>query len=616
MSTAHETAELDVEVSSDQRELVVITGNETSRRLIPWTGTIVLGRSKECDVAITSPSLSRRHAALHLDGNALAIEDLGSSNGTTVRGKRVASRARAEFEIGEPVVVGDVTIRVEHSQGILRPRRIWLHDYFEARLEEECLRAERGDSQFSVIRVRCDRPEADLVVRDALTAVLRVYDVIGRYARGEFEILLVDTPADRAEASAERIRRQLERLGMAAAVGLASFPADGRGPDALQERSAERAHPKGHAPPPAPDPRLSTVMSQIHALIARIAPTPINVLVLGETGVGKEVIAERIHAASDRAGHPLLRINCAALSETLLESELFGHERGAFTGAVATKRGLLETADGGTVFLDEIGEMPLSLQAKLLRVIEDRTVQRVGGLEPRTINVRFVAATNRNLDYEVERKGFRQDLFFRLNGATIKIPPLRERVSEIETLAYQFVSRFAGEIGRGPMDIAEDAMALLKWYSWPGNIRELRNVIERAVILSQDDVITTEHLPVAKIRATYTSTHSATITGTPRGHTPPRSQQPTPRVRPRAPTSPPVNGVPASAGGGDVREELDRLEHAADQLVRRRIEEALAACNGNQTYAARMLGVSRGTLLKRLDKYAIGRPRQPRKPRD
>jgi len=599
---------------SPRRELVVIDRRETTRHLLPWAGAVVLGRARESDVAISHSSLSRRHAILHLHDAGLEVEDLGSSNGTRLRGQRIVPHVPTPFELGEAILIGDITIRVDRVAGSLRPRRIWPHDYFDARLEEECLRAERGGPVFAVIRVRCATSDDDLRARDALTAVLRVYDVIGRYAEGELEVLLVDTPLDRAEASAARIRRQLERAGIRAGVGLATFPADGRSPDRLQDQSAMSAHGTAPAIVRAADPAAAGPMAQIQLVVDRVAPTPINILILGETGVGKDVLAERIHHASDRAQRPLLQINCAALSESLLESELFGHERGAFTGAVQTKRGLLETADGGTVFLDEIGEMPIALQAKLLRVIENRVVQRVGGLEPRAIDVRFLAATNRNLEAEIERKGFRRDLYFRLAGATIKIPPLRERISEIEALAHQFASRFAEEIGRGPIDISEDAMTLLKWYGWPGNIRELRNVIERAVILSHDDVITTEHLPVAKIRSTYTTpTHDAR-TGTPRSHIR-GDMTPRSRVPPRTatPSSSDHRASGLARGEATVHDELQRLEHAADQLMRRRIQEALAACSGNQTYAARMLGISRGTLLKRIEKYGIGRPRKRRR---
>ena len=593
-----------------QLELLVIVGDNTTRRLVPRAGSFVLGRAGDCDIAIPDASVSRRHAVLHV-GDDLAIEELGSINGTLVRGELVPPDERIAIELGEPVVLGDVTVRLERAEGSHRPRRIWIHDYFEARLEEECLRTDRIGGTFTVVRIRCESPGLHLPVRDVLISALRIYDVIGQYAPGEFEVLLVDTPEERAGVTCARIRRGLDERELRATIGTATCPADGRSPDALQERVGQRAHAGDASPPPASAPRDVSPMTELHALVDRIAPTPINVLILGETGVGKDVLAERLHEASERAGRPFVRINCAALSESLLESELFGHERGAFTGAVQTKPGLLETADGGTVFLDEIGEMPLPLQSKLLRVIEDRKVLRVGGLEPRAINVRFVSATNRNLDFEVERKGFRQDLFFRLNGTTVRIPPLRERVNEIEALAYEFVRRFSEQIGRGnTVEIAEDAMTLLKWYSWPGNIRELRNVIERAVILCHDDLITAEHLPVAKIRAMSAPTTHGTATpasaATPSTTTPDKGHR---RRAPRlaAPAAPKAPAPPPS-----VEAEHERLARESAELERRSIEEALAACGGNQTHAARRLGIARGTLIKRLEKYGFTRPRRPR----
>ncbi|KYF75892.1 Fis family transcriptional regulator, partial [Sorangium cellulosum] len=225
-----------------------------------------------------------------------------------------------------------------------------------------------------------------------------------------------------------------------------------------------------------------SAMRAVYELAERVARGPINILLLGETGVGKEVLAESIHRASPRAQRPLLRLSCVALSESLLESELFGHERGAFTGAVRAKPGLLETAEGGTVFLDEIGELPLSIQAKLLRVIEERKVMRVGGLTPTKIDVRFISATHRNLEAEVSRGAFRQDLYFRLNGVTLTIPPLRERPGEVAALAQLFAERtakelFPSEASAGTVPISPAALVGLQRHSWPGNIRELRNVI-------------------------------------------------------------------------------------------------------------------------------------------
>jgi DNA-binding NtrC family response regulator len=217
-------------------------------------------------------------------------------------------------------------------------------------------------------------------------------------------------------------------------------------------------------------------------LVQRVAEGSISVLIIGETGVGKEVLAGRIHELSPRRERPFVRINCAALSETLLESELFGHERGAFTGADRAKPGLLATADGGSVLLDEIGELPAATQVKLLRVLEQREILPVGGLKPVPIDVRFLAATNRDLEQEVRRGSFRQDLYFRMAGITLRVPPLRHRADEIPKLAAAFLGRACQEMKRAPSVLSAEALRLLCGYSWPGNIRELRNVIERAVL--------------------------------------------------------------------------------------------------------------------------------------
>jgi DNA-binding NtrC family response regulator len=302
--------------------------------------------------------------------------------------------------------------------------------------------------------------------------------------------------------------------------------------------------------PPRPV-ATSSSMEVLQGLVTRVAKSNLSVLILGETGAGKEVLAARVHNLSPRAEKPFLKLNCAALAEQLLESELFGHERGAFTGAVQAKPGLLETADTGTIFLDEIGEMPLPLQAKLLRVLEDRQVLRVGALKPRTIDVRFVAATNRDLVAESAAGRFRQDLYFRLNGISLFLPPLRQRIAEIEPLALRFAS------GRTFTDRARRA---LESYPWPGNVRELKNVIERAVVLSDREVLDAEDLGL------------------------------------EAPKAPP-------AEAGLLKDDVDALEQ-------RRILDVLAQCEGNQTKAAKMLGISRGTLITRMEKFGVARPRK------
>src|ERR1044071_272910 len=306
----------------------------------------------------------------------------------------------------------------------------------------------------------------------------------------------------------------------------------------------------------------------ITAVVRDVAAGTANVLILGETGVGKEVLAQTLHQLSARPG-PLMRINCAALSESLLERELFGHERGAFTGATARKSGLLEAAHAGTVFLDEIGEVPLAIQAKLLRAIEQREVTRIGATRPVAIDARFIAATNRDLPAEVDAGRFRGDLFFRLDGVTLVVPPLRERRHLIAPLALGFLERGTRPDG-GTRRLTAEAIAALEAYAWPGNVRELRAVIERARLLARSDEIRADHLMFAR----------------PAGPATPK------------PAEPGAPGDPALVGLSPEQ----RTER--DQLV-----ALLHACAGNQTRTAHRLGIPRTTLANRLSILRIPRPR-------
>jgi len=333
---------------------------------------------------------------------------------------------------------------------------------------------------------------------------------------------------------------------------------------------------------PAPIPvsvAQDEAMRQLRQLAERAAAGTINVLVTGETGVGKELLAETVHRLSPRKDGPYVCLNCAALSETLLESELFGHERGAFTGAFQAKAGLLETAGGGSLFLDEVGELPMATQAKVLRVIETREVTRLGSLKPRRIDVRFIAATNRDLEAEVARGTFRRDLYFRLNGITLTIPPLRERVSEIPNLAEMFVRKICRELGRPEPRLPSSVIALLEGYAWPGNIRELKNMMERAVLLCTGDTIGPEHLPPERLGAWSPS-------GSGSGPVP-------------SPSSPP--SMPAATERGLT---------ATQEVERRRMIDALNVCAGNQSRAAKMLGISRRNFVSKLDTYRIPRPKK------
>jgi transcriptional regulator with GAF, ATPase, and Fis domain len=318
-------------------------------------------------------------------------------------------------------------------------------------------------------------------------------------------------------------------------------------------------------------------MQAVHRLIDLVADSELSVLLLGETGVGKTTTAEALHAKSCRASKAFLRLHCPSFPEALLESELFGHEKGAFTGAAVTKPGLIESADGGTVFLDEIGELPLATQAKLLSVVENREVLRLGSLKARRVDVRFVTATNRDLEAHVAAGNFREDLFFRLNGLSILIPPLRERVAEIAGFARAFLEAAATRAGRPPPILPETTLRMLVEHRWPGNVRELRNVMDRLVVLCREPVLLPEHLvSLGALRSVSTSVSTA----------PAITEQPVPESK----------SEPSS-----LRAELDAVE-------RERIERALETCNGNQSRVAKLLGMSRRSLIRRLEAYGIKRP--------
>jgi two-component system response regulator AtoC len=321
---------------------------------------------------------------------------------------------------------------------------------------------------------------------------------------------------------------------------------------------------------------VPSAMAEVRRLLALAAKSAISILLLGETGVGKEVAAEAIHDGSPRAKMKLVRLNCAAFTESLLDSELFGHEKGSFTGAVRAKPGLLESADGGTVFFDEVAELPLATQVKLLRVLENREVRRIGGMEARKIDVRFVSATNRDVRSLVSSGAFREDLYYRLNGMTVTVPPLRERRQEIPELVSTFVARECDRAGRPTLTVEPDAMSVLSAHRWPGNIRELRNVVDRAVMLAPGSVISREHVVMDPAPQTPSSLG---------GH----------------PQTPGSQSSPGHAV--DLRADVDAYERA-------RVVEALERAGGNQTKAAQLLGLTRRVLISRLEAHNLPRPRK------
>lgn len=446
-------------------------GGMVSKEL-PRTGRVTVGRSPTCDIPIQHSSVSREHAVFH-GGSPVEVEDLGSTNGTTVGGVSIARATRVAVEPGLVIAIGAAVLVVHGG--------------------------------FAPLTHATEQQPASL-------------------GRPEERALII---------------------------------ADDR-------------------------------MRELHRVVDLVAKGDLSVVLLGETGTGKDVLADAIHHRSPRAGAPYVRINCGALPDALLESELFGYERGAFTGAVRPKAGLFEMADGGTVFLDEIAELPLSMQVKLLRVLENREITRVGGVRPRRIDVRIVSATNRDLLQRVEAGEFRQDLYFRLDGISLAIPPLRERRREIAPLARGFVREACLRTGRSPLRITDQAIALLETCPWPGNVRELKNAVERAVTLCSGLAIDVANLaPPGSVFGPSRGVVAARLSGPP------------------APA--PEEDEPSANLG--LHEDA-RL--ATQAIERRRIAEAMERCGGNQTRAAKLLQISRRTLVTRLTEYGFARPLKDR----
>lgn len=372
-----------------------------------------------------------------------------------------------------------------------------------------------------------------------MTAYASVETAVEAIRKGAYDYLTKPLDFDKLRLTVQRamehLRLQAENRQLKADLG----------------RDLNRSHIIGHSP----------AMCALLETVAQVAPTEATVLITGESGTGKELIAKSIHHNSPRKDRPLVVVNCAALSETLLESELFGHEKGAFTGADRRREGRFKQADRGTIFLDEIGETSAAMQAKLLRVIQEREIQRVGGDETLSVDVRILAATNQNLEEAVENGRFREDLFYRLNVVTLRIPPLRERTDDIPLLAQHFLEKYAGKNRKNVKGFSPLAMDLLLKYGWPGNVRELENTIERAVILLPDEHITEKELP-SNITEHFTD----------------RRDSPT-----------------TTASANRPLEEVER------EAILATLEDS----GGNKSETARRLGINRKTLHKKLKDYGL-----------
>ena len=586
LPTAADPTALAVEPTPRDRTLVAVypgpeMGGGTRIVQLPEGAEVTFGRSRAATVPIDSERVSRLHARIARRGGRVTVEDLGSRNGTRVNGSKIDGAT--ELTSGDQIEVGPVTAVISTSSAATARRpRIGSAAHLEERLRAETDRGQRYRRAVGLLMVRLGGPiEAMDAAVERLAAELRPMDTIAEYGPDDIAVLVPEL--DEAEL-AETARRLVDAASQAAPgaelrIGLAQFPRHGAAPDELIERAraalrSARGGSGAIVSAPAPEARAMAgdlvvadpQMRRVYALVDRVADSPMTVLVVGETGVGKEVVAESLHRRSSRRDRSFVRLNCACLPEGLLESELFGHERGAFTGAERRRTGYFEAADGGTIFLDEIGEITPAVQAKLLRVLEERTLTRVGGTQEISVDVRVVCATNRDLEAEVARGAFREDLFFRISAFTILVPPLRDRRSEIVPLAEHVLAQLAREAGHAPPRLSPEARAALERYSWPGNVRELRNAVERAIVLQNAGVIELADLPDRL------------------------------REEPR----PGGAGIVAVADSGeiDVRQQVADVERAT-------IQAALDACGGNQTHAARRLGLSRRALIYRMEKHGL-----------
>jgi two-component system, NtrC family, response regulator AtoC len=420
-------------------------------------------------------------------------------------------------------------------------------------------------------------PELEVIVMTAFGGSSTAIQAIGE---GAYDYVTKPFETDDLLAT---LRRVFERAEMAEEVANLSLE--------LGKSAAKRERIVGSSRP----------MLEVYKVIGKVAASHATVMISGESGTGKELVAEAIHRASPRNAFPLVKVSCAALPETLLETELFGHERGSFTGAIAMRKGRFELANKGTIFLDEIGEMTLGTQTKLLRILQEREFERIGSNTPIKVDIRVIAASNRDLAEEVDRSRFREDLYYRLNVIHIHMPPLRERKEDIPALVEHFLMKYRWSQDAPPTTVTGDALAQLVAYDWPGNVRELENAVERAVVLSRGDPIAVEHLPFAEPvvkggrRASAKGdkeAESATAIATP--------------IATDGSSNGSLGATEVDDDGALVGATPSPFKRQVAELERRLILEALERAGGNRTRAAEELGIYRRLLYDKMREFGLG----------
>ena len=603
MMTIASAPEARLPVDSDQ--FVLAAYHRDGVRFVPLGdgASVVVGRAPQADLVINDTTLSREHARFGREAHRLWVEDLGSTNGTAIGGQAVR---RQDISVGDTVHLGSVRLCIyllAEPSGL--SHGLEAHDRFLSRLDEEVVRARTFGAGFAVMLVRAPRgPDTHIGSWfPRLRQRLRPVDRVALYGPETVEVLLAQTSLaelQRLMATIVEITNESPRLFCGAAL----FPAHATRADKLielasdlvqradedcpvmlaEDRTCGVADPSGPRAPTV----VSASMREVYRQVDRLSRSEIPVLIWGETGTGKELVAQQIHRRGPRGKLPLRCVNCGAIPSNLTESVLFGHERGAFTGADRRQKGVFEDADGATVLLDEIGELPLGAQVALLRVLETKRLTRVGATTEIAVNVRILAATHRDLESMCESGAFRWDLLYRLNTMTVRLPPLRERCEEILPLAERFVEEANQSNACSVSGLSPEVRDLLVAYRWPGNIRQLRNVVQRAVVLAESGLVSVDELP-ERLREGAEST----LVGMP-------VRSGTARARPTVP----VRGLrPVQT---DLDAELDfreRIRRYEAELI----HSALVESNWNQSRAARELRIPRRTLVQKIRDYGIAK---------
>jgi two-component system, NtrC family, response regulator AtoC len=569
--------------SEDRLYLLVVHGHASTAFPLSRDGSVTIGRAPTSDITVDDPSVSRQHARVTTADGRARVLDLDSHNGVRLNGHPIAGWH--PLHGGDVIALGNATLVFHRGARAVTQSPLLGAEAFRARVAQELDRIRSRDGAVSILAIELGgpRPQREELLT-ALSEPLRLMDVAGDVAGALLVMLPELGPGEAAAVGADLLER-LRPRAPAARGGLSSAPGDGLDVGALIALAREAAAMAGPAQVSRSEPssyRLEIGDRWVlvadpstkanYDLLRRLARSDLSVLIHGETGVGKENAARAVHFWSARRANPFLALNCSTLSETLAESVLFGHAKGAFTDAKAARPGLFESASGGTVFLDEVGELPLTLQPKLLRVLEEKSVVRVGESAEIEVDVRIVAATNRNLDEQVEAGTFRKDLLFRLNAGKVTLAPLRDRRRELPLLARAFLAEECANLGYAPFELSAAAMGALGSHPWPGNVRELMNAMKfAAVAAAPGPIVDAGHLPQGISGAT---------------HEPP----------------PPASRPGRERAFQSLRAEIQELE-------RTRMAEALEAAGGVQAHAAQLIGMPIRTFMSKVKLYRLGRPR-------